>query len=321
VESSLSEAVDAFDAVERAPVLGATVGFELHAEAIAAQIRSFGVVGSPDPPADFRADLDEKDSALKLCWSPVQFAAAVSYTVESRHIEAPNKHGDDEKHLIAQADDHADSPSFRRVYEGSECRFVVTADDGVENCTNVFRVRSVSGVRRSEWAVVSLFIPRGALLASKWSSAFKSANITIADRRVTYSASNVWYQYVLLEPAVRAGVHTWRFRIVALRNSHWIHFGVAAPGPKVDDSYADPTNYAITSSGRLIAGSGQSVSWPVKPPFQSGDEVSLTLNCEARTVRVHSAHIDQTIADLPAGQQWVPHINLYHSGDSVELIA
>jgi len=167
------------------------------------------------------------------------------------------------------------------------------------------------------------------------------------DRTVTKDGSN-GFKYVLGKAGVSAGVHVWyvrremmdqsvlvvnsnqvptvrRFRVTALSN-RWLLFAVAAPGAKSDTSCADSSCYGIAVSSQLWAkgspsalpaGSHTSVDTYL---WSEGDEVELTLNCEARTLRIKSRLVDHTIPDLPAGQTWVPMLNLNAANTAVEVL-
>jgi len=118
-----------------------------------------------------------------------------------------------------------------------------------------------------------------------------------------------------------------RFRVTALSTSNrWLLFAVAAPGAKSDDSYLDSSCYGVAGSSSLWA-KGSASALPAASHtsvdtflWSDGDVVELTLNCEARTLRIKSGLVDHTIPDLPAGQTWVPMLNMYVANTSIEIL-
>ena len=118
-----------------------------------------------------------------------------------------------------------------------------------------------------------------------------------------------------------------RFQVTALSISNrWLLFAVAAPGAKSDTSYADRSCYGIAGSSALWA-KGSASALPAASHtsvdtflWSEGDVVELTLNCEARTLRIKSRLVDHTIPDLPAGQTWVPMVNMYAANTAVEML-
>ena len=50
------------------------------------------------------------------------------------------------------------------------------------------------------------------------------------------------------------------------------------------------------------------------------DLVQLQLDCEGRTLTVTSSHLDFTISNLPAGQQWVPMVCMYAPHTCIEAL-
>jgi len=168
------------------------------------------------------------------------------------------------------------------------------------------------------------------------------------DRTVTTAGTNA-YKYVLGKAGVSAGVHVWyvrremkdqsvlvvnnnqvktdrRFRVTALSSNAWLLFAVAAPGAKSDTSYSDSSCYGIAGSSALWA-KGSASALPAASHtsvdgylWSQGDVVELTLNCEARTLRIKSRLVDHTIPDLPAGQTWVPMVNIVSANTSIQIM-
>jgi len=117
-----------------------------------------------------------------------------------------------------------------------------------------------------------------------------------------------------------------RFRVSAFRSTgeRWLLFAVAAPGAKSDTSYMD--GYGMSRATQL---NRKGAVTPLPPAshtstddflWSEGDVVELTLNCEARTLRIKSRLVDHTIPDLPAGQTWVPMVNMYAANTAVEML-
>jgi len=79
------------------------------------------------------------------------------------------------------------------------------------------------------------------------------------------------------------------------------------------------TDYLVTKGtyASLTAASHTSVDTHL---WSEGDVVELTLSCEARTLRIKSRLVDHTIADLPAGQTWVPMVGLCLANTSIDIV-
>jgi len=105
-------------------------------------------------------------------------------------------------------------------------------------------------------------------------------------------------------------------------------FAITSPGLKPHSCTVDVSTFGIARSNYVLikgicntqplpAGSHTSAESCL---WSQGDVVELTLNCEARTLRIKSRLVDHTIPDLPAGQTWVPMVGLYRATTSIEII-
>jgi len=121
-----------------------------------------------------------------------------------------------------------------------------------------------------------------------------------------------------------------KLRIASFPSSgdRWTLFAVTSPGLKPDTYSVDASTYGLARtdflvieggyrSGPLPAGSHTSVDTQL---WSEGDVVELTLNCEARTLRIKSRLVDHTIPDLPEGQTWVPMVGLVFGNTSIEIV-
>jgi len=159
----------------------------------------------------------------------------------------------------------------------------------------------------------------------RWSNVFKSDDALILDNVMLKNGSDD-YCYCLLEPAVRNGLHSWRFRVSALRDRGWIFFGVSSPGHKTesDQPFLDRQTYGINSMQSFYQ-AGRCAQLPYSsfdsfPYLREGDEVCISLDCSKRTVRISSALFSHAIELLSADVvDWLPHICLFCAESSVSF--
>jgi len=130
-----------------------------------------------------------------------------------------------------------------------------------------------------------------------------------------------------------------KIKILEKPANQWLFFGVSSPGVEADSiglTFMDASSYCIGSYGDVMV-AGQCVvnsyrdlpSASILQPdlyvqraegdklFSQGDEVVVTLDCMAHTLRVQSSMVDYTITiqrQHHQGQQWVLNVN-FGGGD------
>jgi len=119
--------------------------------------------------------------------------------------------------------------------------------------------------------------------------------------------------------------------------------GVSAPGIKPDSdghtawdssSYGMASNGGVYAAGRWIKGADLPASSIIQPDlfkqrgvydkvFTAGDEVVVTLDCSAHTLRLQSPTVDHTVSILQQHhnpqQQWVLNVNFWWGEYEVKL--
>jgi len=117
--------------------------------------------------------------------------------------------------------------------------------------------------------------------------------------------------------------------------------GVSAPGIKPDsdgNTCEDSSSYCISSTGGVYAAGKRIHSVPTSSiiesdlfkqrgvydkVFTAGDEVVVTLDCSAHTLRLQSPTVDHTISILQQHhnpqQQWVLNVNFLRGDFEVKL--
>jgi len=130
---------------------------------------------------------------------------------------------------------------------------------------------------------------------------------------------------------------------ISRKSGEYVFIGVSAPDIDVDtdgNTYKDSTSYCMWSSGE-VRSAGQRISSAALPAssiiqpdlfkqrglcdkvFTAGDEVVVTLDCSAHTLRLQSPTVDHTISILQQHhnpqQQWVLNVNFWHGVYEVKL--
>jgi len=123
----------------------------------------------------------------------------------------------------------------------------------------------------------------------------------------------------------------------------YLVIGVSAPGTEPNGyghTHGDSSSYCMGSGGELRAAGQWSISDAVPASsiiqpdlfkqredddkaFTAGDEVLVTLDCSAHTLRLQSPTVDHTISILQQHhnpqQQWVLNVNLFECDYDVKL--
>jgi len=123
-------------------------------------------------------------------------------------------------------------------------------------------------------------------------------------------------------------------RKVKITPENYLFIGVSAPDIKPDsdgNTYYDSSSYCMASTGQVwaagqwIRSGGLPASSIIQPDlfkqqgaFTGGDEVVVTLDCSAHTLRLQSPTVNHTISILQQHhnpqQQWVLNVN-FGGGD------
>jgi len=131
---------------------------------------------------------------------------------------------------------------------------------------------------------------------------------------------------------------------ISRKSGDVLFIGVSAPGIKPDSNgYTgdDSSSYCMWSNGDvraagqwIMSGAGLPASSIIQPDlfeqrgdwdkvFTGGDEVLVTLDCSAHTLRLQSPTVDHTISILQQHhnpqQQWVLHVNFWGGDYEVKL--
>ena len=142
------------------------------------------------------------------------------------------------------------------------------------------------------------------------------------NRRVANAAGG-GHHFALATPGISAGVVFWDIKMHQVVNNNWILMGVIANTAPIQNSYGDSTSYGWAGStnqvyigGKNNAGHGGWVGW------QTGDEATFKLDCQARTLSVKHKRLGKvfTIDGLPAGKTWHIHADLHGASDSFEVL-
>jgi hypothetical protein len=140
------------------------------------------------------------------------------------------------------------------------------------------------------------------------------------NRRVTNGVQG--HRFAVATPGISEGIVFWDVKI---HQVGWTCMGVIANTAPAETSYSDGTSYGWGGPSQVYIG-GAIVSahggWPSDKPWCTGDEMTLKLDCQARTLSMkHKRHGKVfTIEGLPAGKTWHIHANLNGGNDSLEIL-
>jgi len=131
---------------------------------------------------------------------------------------------------------------------------------------------------------------------------------------------------------------------ITRKPQNYLFIGVSAPGIEPDrdgNTYLKSSSYCMASSGavraagqKIISSDDLPASSIIQPDlfeqrgvhdkvFTAGDEVVVTLDCSAHTLRLQSPTVDHTISILQQHhnpqQQWVLNVNFWPGDYEVKL--
>jgi hypothetical protein len=130
---------------------------------------------------------------------------------------------------------------------------------------------------------------------------------------------------VVATPGISKGVVFWDIKVHQLKiDTPWMMVGVVANATPGEMSYSDGTCYAWGANDHSwIAGTAQQgyLGWPAAA-WNTGDEATFKLDCQARTLSVKHRRIGKvfTIPNLPADKKWYIHVHLCGTKDSLEIL-
>jgi hypothetical protein len=117
------------------------------------------------------------------------------------------------------------------------------------------------------------------------------------------------------------GVHRWRCAFTGGVNAM---LGVISSVPALDNatSFLLPGSYAVYSDTGTSYQGGIYVECPFE--FESGDELTLTLDCTRGVLRYESSHMGiapyEMSVPTAGAPQWWPHVVLGYTRDSVTFL-
>jgi hypothetical protein len=137
------------------------------------------------------------------------------------------------------------------------------------------------------------------------------------NRRVTNGSG---HSFAVATPGISEGVVFWDVKMHQVDT--WILAGVIANTAPTEVSYSDGTCYGWASMNQVYIGGKNSPSHGDWLAWCAGDEATLKLDCQARTLSMkHKRHGKVfTIEGLPAGKTWHIHANLHGANDSLEIL-
>jgi hypothetical protein len=144
------------------------------------------------------------------------------------------------------------------------------------------------------------------------------------NRRVTNGVQG--HSFAVATPGISEGVVFWDVKMHQVKGNNWILAGVIANTAPTKDSYGDGTSYGWASNAAEVWIGGKNTpshgGWPGDKPWHTGDEATLKLDCQARTLSMkHKRHGKVfTIEGLPAGKTWHIHANIHGADDSLEIL-
>jgi BTB/POZ domain len=159
-----------------------------------------------------------------------------------------------------------------------------------------------------------------ALQACYFSQELKSATITNVGED-TVELGTTAHSFVLGKPQWNEGAHKITLKVV--HAGHWLFFGVVSTTPTTNNSYSHSDSYGWAGSSQVY------VAGALKEGFDgfvydvvTDDVVVLTLDCnkDMLTYKNETKGGRTYTLTLPTGKAWRLHLNLYNTGDKIQII-